>query len=268
MKHGKMRNLSWQMYLLVVVIYIAIIQLGGLLIGAGIENDTDSSFPTVEVMMREAIIPIALSVLFGALVASWLGWWGEILTDRRPVQRWVRLVPIAMLIAAVIAIDYANLADQAVGLVLSLLLLVVLVGIGEELMFRGIGVVSFRRDGFKEGRVALYTSLIFGLVHVTNAITTGPQAIAQAIVVSLAGYFLYLSRRVGGGLLLPVVVHSTWDLGLISPELGPDPRAYLGAAVPVLALVGLGVLVIRRRRRIEPADENVTRGEPAPEPAI
>jgi membrane protease YdiL (CAAX protease family) len=40
----------------------------------------------------------------------------------------------------------------------------VVVGFGEELMFRGIGVIAFRRAGFSEGRVALWSSLVFGLV--------------------------------------------------------------------------------------------------------
>jgi CAAX protease family protein len=258
------KNLSWPLYLAIVVVYVAIIQVGGLLIGSGVENDTDGSFPTVEFMMRHATIPVALSVFFGVAVASWLGWWDQILHDRKPVQHWVRVVPISMLIASVVAIGYANLLDQTLGLVLALVLLVVLVGFGEELMFRGLGVVVFRRNGFTEGKVALYTSIVFGLVHVSNAITTGPQAIFQAIVVSLAGYFLYLSRRVGAGLLLPIVVHASWDFGLLSSQIGPDPEPYFGGLAPILLMVVLGAVLYRRRRRIEPDDQQATAPAPAP----
>lgn len=52
-------------------------------------------------------------VLFGIAVASWLGWWDEILHDRKPDQRWVRIIPILMQIAPVVAIDCPNLLDRS-----------------------------------------------------------------------------------------------------------------------------------------------------------
>ena len=86
-------------------------------------------------------------------------------------------------------IDYAELADKGVGFTLLLLLAALCVGFGEEGMFRGIGVTTFRVNGLSEGRVALWSSAVFGAVHLTNAITTGGTAVTQAIAVSFAGYF-------------------------------------------------------------------------------
>ena len=40
-------------------------------------------------------------------------------------------------------------------------------------MFRGIGVTTLRAHGLTEGRVALWSSVIFGAVHLTNAIGDG-----------------------------------------------------------------------------------------------
>ncbi|HEX5924917.1 MAG TPA: hypothetical protein VFY45_13885 [Baekduia sp.] len=44
--------------------------------------------------MRNALIPIGLSIVYAVAVATWLGWWGEIVRDDRPVAPWVRRVPI------------------------------------------------------------------------------------------------------------------------------------------------------------------------------
>jgi membrane protease YdiL (CAAX protease family) len=255
---GSARQLTWPWFLVVVLVYIAIIQGVGLLIGVD-TGDSDSPFPTTQSLVRNALIPIGLSIAFGVAVATWLGWWCEIIRDDRPVAPWVRRVPITMIVAAIIAINYAHLADQRVGLVLCLVLLGLFVGFGEELMFRGIGVVTFRHAGMTEGRVALWSSLVFGLVHVSNAISQGPQALAQAAVVSTSGYLFYLGRRAGGTILLPMLAHGLWDFSLFSSLIGPHPKAYVGMAVIILTQIGLIIVLIRRRHRIEPGGRPATR---------
>jgi membrane protease YdiL (CAAX protease family) len=48
-------------------------------------------------------------------------------------------------------------------------------------MFRGIGVITFRVNGFSERRGALWSSVVFGAAHLTNALSTGGTAVTQAI---------------------------------------------------------------------------------------
>ncbi|MEV7281682.1 CPBP family intramembrane glutamic endopeptidase [Streptomyces sp. NPDC093111] len=127
------------------------------------------------------------------------------------------------------------------------------VGIGEELMFRGIGVQVFKRAGLSEGKVALWSSVAFGIVHVSNAFGEGAQALLQAVIVSTSGYFFYLCLRVGGTLLLPMLVHGLWDFSLVSNAVGLDPKASPGMVLPIVLQVVLIVLVIVKRRTIEPA---------------
>lgn len=67
---------------------------------------------------------------------------------------------------------------------LTLVVLVCIVDFTEELMFRGVGLVTFRHRHLTEGKVALYSSVRFGAVHLSNALATGSSAIVQAIVVS------------------------------------------------------------------------------------
>ncbi|MEW1696703.1 lysostaphin resistance A-like protein [Streptomyces sp. NPDC093249] len=246
------RRLTWPWFLVVVIVYLVIIQGVGMLIGVD-RSGSDSQFPDTEVIVRSGLIPIGLSVVFGAAVVTWLGWWGEVVRHRAPVRRWVRFVPISMLVVAVLGVNYPNLAAQPLSLVLSLIAMTLLVGIGEELIFRGLGVQVFRRAGLSEGKVALWSSLLFGAVHLSNAFGEGAQAIVQALAVSTSGYFFYLCFRVGGTLLLPMLVHGLWDFGLISHLAGTDPKAFPTLVLPILLQVVLIVLLVVRRRSIEPA---------------
>lgn len=245
------RGLSWPWFLVVVIVYAGIIQGLGLLIGVD-TGDSDSAFPDAEALVRNALIPIGASIVFAAGVVTWLGWWGEVLSYRAPVRRWVRWVPISMIAVAVLGLNYGHLADQSVSLVLCVLLLGLFVGVGEELMFRGIGVHVFRRAGLTEGKVALCSSLVFGLVHVSNAFGTGAQAVVQALVVTTSGYFFYLCLRVGGAIWLPMLVHGLWDISLFSSQVGDQPKTYLGMALVIALQVTLIVVLLVRRRTIEP----------------
>ncbi|GGZ52263.1 CPBP family intramembrane metalloprotease [Streptomyces subrutilus] len=251
------RRLSWPWFLVVVVVYAGIIQGLGRLIGVDTAG-SESQFPTTEALVRNALIPIGASIVFGAAVVTWLGWWGEVLRSRAPVRRWVRWVPISMLAVALFGLNYGHLADQSVSLVASLLLLGLFVGVGEELMFRGIGVQVFRRAGFTEGKVALCSSVVFGLVHLSNALGSGVQAVYQALVVSTSGYFFYLCLRAGATLLLPMLVHGLWDTSLFSNLVGDEPQGSVGMVLIVLLQAVLIVVLLVKRRTVEPAAAAVT----------
>ncbi len=82
-------------------------------------------------------------------------------------------------------------------------------------MFRGIGVTVLRKHGLREGGVALWSSLIFGAAHLTNVFSSGLSALPQALIVSFAGYFFYLVRRVSRGNVLNSVMHGLFDFSTI-----------------------------------------------------
>jgi membrane protease YdiL (CAAX protease family) len=130
--------------------------------------------------------------------------------------------------------------------------MVLLVGFTEELMFRGVGLVTFRRMGLTEGKVALYSSVAFGAVHLSNALGTGTSAIFQAVVVSFTGYMLYLTRRWAGVIWLAMPVHASQDFLILSGQVGVDPEATPLSFLVLPVMIGLAILLWRRRRRIEP----------------
>ena len=104
-------------------------------------------------------------MLLVAGIITWLGWWQRVIHESNRMRRWVWIVPALMVLAAVVATGYANLVD--VDLSLGLVVAVLLVGTGGGLMFRGVGVNVFRGHGMTEGKVALWSSVAFGLSHLT-----------------------------------------------------------------------------------------------------
>ena len=231
----------------VVIAYLVVLKVGGLLVGPDVSGVDEVQ--TDEQVLRTFVIPIGTSLLFAIGVTTWLGWWRPVLVERRRVQRWVLVVPVLFLLAIVAGTNYGELADRSGSFVVLLLLGMLFVGFAEELMFRGLGVHVLRQHGMTEGRVALWSSVVFGLAHITNAIDTGGAAVGQAIAVSFAGYFFYLTRRAAGTLLVGAVVHGLFDFSITTTEIGGEN--YAGAVAALLIYPALGAIVLLRRRHIE-----------------
>lgn len=234
-----------------VVVYLAIIQLGGRVASAAL--DSGEGLTTTHDVVVNLWIPIGAALVFTYAVIAYLGWWGPVLREERRTRRWVWAVPIVLALCILGAIDYADLADKSAGFVLALLVAVMFVGFSEEGMFRGIGIEVFRRHGLSEWRVALWSSVVFGAVHLSNALATGGGAVVQAVAVSFAGYFFYLIRRVSGGNILNSVLHGLFDFSILTGSaILVDQDAYLGTGFALLAYLVIGILVVVRRHRLEP----------------
>lgn len=238
-------------YLVVVVAYLAILQGLGFLLTRGLDTEYASAAST-EGLWRGITVPVAVSLVLTVVVVSVLKWWRPALREDRPVQNWTIAIVVLMGIGIVLGTNYGGLAERGLGLTLLLLVSTLMVGFTEELMFRGLGVTVFRANGFSEGRVALWTCVIFGLAHASNLFGEGPKALVQVLVTAAAGYFFYVIRRRTGGLLVPALVHGLWDFSLISASVVPG-KSYVGTFAPILILVVVVVLVLVRRRHIEPA---------------
>lgn len=249
------RHLSYLALGGVIVVYLAIIQGFGLALTQGTDAEY-ATFPDVDTTLRAMTIPVVLSVLCAIVVISVLRQWPQIIHEDHPVRGWVWVVPIVLVVAAFGVMDYENLGVIDSGLLVATVVTSLLVGVGEELMFRGVTVQALRDNGMTEHRVALWSSVIFGLVHITNIVTEGPQAIVQVIVVSFSGFFFYLSYRVSGTIVVPILLHALWDFSLFSHNVGdPDPSAQARQGIPMLANIVLLVILFVRRHQIEPEQE-------------
>ena len=201
----------------------------------------------------EHVAPLGTALVFTYAVIGVLRWWHPVFHDDKPVRRWVWFVPAVFLVCSLLAIDYGALGDKTIVYVLVLFVACQFVGWGEEGMFRGIGVIALRSHGLTEGRVALWSSVVFGAVHLTNAIGHGAQAIPQALAVSFAGYFFYLMRRVSGSNVVNSIVHGLFDFSLLTgTAILVDQDPYVGSLTAVLAYLVVGGVLLVRRHHIEP----------------
>ncbi len=245
------RSLPIWAFLVIVVVYLAIIQ--G--VGLGVKDWADladDKMLSVRDVLISMWIPLGLALLFTYGVVTALGWWRPVLRDDRPVQRWVWFLPALFVVSILASTSYSNLSERGIGFTLALLVATQFVGWGEEGMFRGLGVVTLRRHPLTEGQVALWSSIIFGAVHLTNVIGRGASALPQAIMVSLAGYFFYLIRRVSRGNVVNSVLHGLFDFSILTTTaIVADPKGSAALAAPILVYLIGGIVLLVRRHHIE-----------------
>lgn len=247
------RSLSIAGYLAIVVVYLLLVQVLGLAM-SGLTDAGYGEFPDSEAVLLMLWVPVGASALFIAGIVTWLGWWRPVLHDREDIPRlprWVWVVPALMIFAILAGTNYGGLVDRGVLYIVLAVIGALFVGFAEETAFRGVGVTAFRANGYSEARVALWTCVIFGAAHATNIFAEGGGAVLQVLVTVAAGFFLYLVRRLGRGLLLPILVHAFWDFGLFSGTLGDDLYAATIAFVLIDVVLVIVLLVGHRRLHLD-----------------
>lgn len=196
--------------LLVLLVYLAI-ALGGEL-GSGVDTeDLDAAADVV----KGIVVPVGLGVL--AVVIIGRRWrWPDVLTERPelrlPARRELRLIPAAFALVVALALVTAPWSDWATEAVLLLLVGMILVGAGEESVFRGFVLVGARAR-LSEAGACLVTCGLFGLVHAANLLAgqaIGPT-LGQVVINALLGAGFYLLRRMSGLLAVPIVAHGLWN---------------------------------------------------------
>ena len=181
------------------------------------------------------VIGTGVEVALAVVVITWLRWWPPVLHERLRVRPWLWALPIVMLAAPIALTDYAQLGRSGWGLILGLALGCLLIGAGEELLFRGV-TLTFTRARYREWIAALVTTALFAAFHL-------PGGVLVAVGAGLTGALLYVVRRVSGGIILPIVAHAVWDFAVYSGYLGPDP-ASSSTASQVLFLLSLGLVIV------------------------
>ncbi len=195
-------------------------------------------------------VTVGVGSVIGLVAVAVLGWWRPVFIEDLRLPRWTWLFSAVMLVAIAAGISYGNLSDKGLTYTLMLLVGCLFIGVSEELMFRGIGVTAFRQAGFTEGKVALWTCVMFGLAHATNIFTEGLGALPQVLVTAVAGYFFYVTRRVSGLLIVSMIIHGLWDFGLFTNTLS-TPTGTGGVAF-ILADIVLAIAAIVTIRKVFP----------------
>ncbi|TIC87726.1 CPBP family intramembrane metalloprotease [Nocardioides sp. GY 10113] len=239
--HGG-RRLTWPRLLGLLVLALLVLPLAV----PGATQAGADEYPTVGDAADQAL-QAAATLAVVVLAITWLRWWRPVWRepDARPRARpwvWIAGLPLPLALATA---DWSRIAAVP-DVALTLALFALLVGAGEELLFRGV-MLTFLRERHREWVAVLVTTVVFATLHFTEGV--------PGVLDNLAfGYLAYLMRRVSGGLLVPILVHAAVDFSVWSAFCGPGPYEPDSTSFLLfLSFVGLiVVLLVLRRRMFDP----------------
>jgi membrane protease YdiL (CAAX protease family) len=242
----------WKAALLALV-YVAV-NYGAARLVAALFSDTideGGAIASPKNVFIELLFPVGLATLAVIVVAVTIGWWGQLFRTQPALSRgwWMWLVPILVLITNGLSFASADYSNYAIGTVMAILALGLVVGLGEEVLARGMFVNSLRRAGYKEFWVALLSSLLFALMHILSAqgkdLQTGVILIVYTFFFGIAMYF---TLRVTRNLIWPILLHATTDPSTFLRTGGVDevgaPGTDTGGLADIAALGNFGVILI------------------------
>jgi membrane protease YdiL (CAAX protease family) len=139
----------------------------------------------------------------------------DIFFERQPfrLSKWYSVFPLTLVgvtLFALVSVNYAAYTMTEIALVLVATLAI---GANEEIVTRGILLVGLRNSRVAEWVVCVVTTVAFGLLHFVNVL--GGQSLAIILATVATGLLLYVSRRVSGGLIVPIILHAAYDTGFI-----------------------------------------------------
>ncbi|MDN4482502.1 CPBP family intramembrane glutamic endopeptidase [Demequina lignilytica] len=217
--------IGWLVAFLLVPSFVSVI---------GFASQSERLFPDAQAGLKVAAVH-GVGVAIVALAVTLKGWWPAVLRETRRVRAWVWIPTLSLVAVAIPMADWSRVRGAGLGVFAAVALGVLMIAVGEELMFRGVMVV-FLRARMGELGVALVSSLLFGLAHVL----AGP---VQVVFSALLGFVLYFARRVSGGLVVPVLIHLAWDLAVFTSFMTAEPSHGSDASV-ALALTNVIVVIV------------------------
>jgi membrane protease YdiL (CAAX protease family) len=210
--------------------------------------------------------PFVAAVAFVLAVVAWQRW-RDIGLRERPSARSLLLAWLPMVyILGGFALSI-RLGLPPAGVVLWLLVNTFLVGLSEELMFRGVLLQALRHTVSIWPAVAL-TTLAFGAIHSLNVFITGDLrgAVIQSTAAALSGLFFIALRLRTGSLWPCIVIHGLWDcaafLVVMSSAKGvatsstPTDGMSLAPILLVLPNALYGLWLMRHVAKVKATTEN------------
>lgn len=234
--------------IVVAVVYTIILSTVQQLAGVPYDEFFDSASNT----WRAPVLSLAIG---SVLLLGFLAWarWDLVWRDpaRLPVSRLAWFLLGLFTVCIVVRGAGISWADIDPELLAAVLCLGVLVGLSEELLFRGIFLRCMRNGRMSEGAAALWTAAAFGLFHLPNVfLGTGITGLTQVVLAGLSGIALYYFRVAFGALVVGMVMHGLFDITtFLSPDYGATWSTRGVLPVQVLTWVVGGVVALQLFRK-------------------
>lgn len=238
---------GWWKAVMLAAVYLALYIGTGWLVGrlwGNLIDYKDLFGDGLSVFLGVAVPVIVGSILLIAFAAS-VGWLPKPLFARQPVRGswWMWIAPgliVATILLRVFGIEWS---EYSAGVILATFVAGLFVGIAEELLTRGLVVTLLRRHGYNEWVVAVLSSLIFALLHTSNLLSGQSIAVVLPTVGFTFGFglMMYLTLRVTGNLIWPIILHALTDPTTFLATGGIDVQGTNPS--PLLSLAGLSTIV-------------------------
>jgi len=234
----------WPVSMVILTIWLFIVVGGGLLQVKG--QPTQLS----ELIKNQIMFNVLVAIVFLIVVITLFKWWSQVGWKYPDNLQNLRLLwpPVVVLVFLLLTVINTGLPSTKV-----LMLVIVntlMVGISEELMFRGI-LFHGASSSFGIWRAVWITAIIFGSIHTLNSLITGNfwASTLQALFAATFGIWT-VALRVRLNTILPVIViHWLWDcLAFLTNPFGD--MALLPFAL-VLFIYGLWLLRNYRHGKVD-----------------
>lgn len=197
-------------------------------------------------LLKWYFAPLAAGAVVLVIAATVLGWWGPALRENTKAPAWTLITPILMLVLAIVVMTTKDYSSTTSKMFLFLVLGSLGVGFCEEMATRGLLIVGLR-GSMTEGKVLVWSCVLFGLIHLPNwAFGAGPAAVFQVLVAAASGCTLYLMRRGTGSLIPAMVLHGVWDFSSFAGE-GSGALGAANWAFSIISII-LCIVLLRVRR--------------------
>lgn len=234
---GDRRRLGWPG---VVALWAGFLLLPAVIDGLA-HGSFDDDFPDTGHVVRLLPGRVAELVLVVAVITV-LRWWPPVLHERLRARAWVWVAVVVPSGLTLWSIDRDDVLESGLALSLGVLVISLIIGFSEELLFRGVILTAMRDRYGKEWVAVLITTAVFALSHF-------PGGVPNVLSTLVTGFLFYWMRRVSGGIVVPALVHSVYDFAIYSSYLGPTPAGTDSLSLSLFlvgAVISLALLVLHR----------------------
>jgi len=215
-------------------------------------------------------IPLTILIVVGLAFVRRAGWGNDVWTSPSVIVEkafskrrrwWMLAIPVLLAAQIIIGLSTVPWADSAVSTVIIILAGTAMVGIGEELYFRGIlRTAILGHHG--ELLALLLTSVAFGLGHTVKFLLMGMPIGAfsfQIVFLAMDGALYFGALRATGTLWVPIALHALNDFqlylhssdtdGVNQQSFGTDPVTVTSEMLLIALSVVLVFSTFRRERK-------------------
>lgn len=244
----------------VAVVVTVLFMLSQWVLGRVLGIDYDRIFDSTQNLLIGAVVRVGITAAIFTVIGVFLNrsWGGVYVQDVPRLPGWMWVIPLLLAGAAVLRIAGNDWGARGALYMLLLAIATLFVGIAEETAFRGIVVRALRGPTSNEFAVMVGSSVLFGVMHginILNGAEVGPTLV-QIGIATISGASLYITLRLTGSLLMPILLHGLIDFSILGQIGEIGTLVTIAALVPLLVylltiVAAIVIFVSDRRARVQ-----------------